>query len=186
MFQEEKIIPAARTEKEFEKLLESSPTYVVLLNSRLAQLKSMTQMAARAGKRLIVHADLIQGLGHDESAAQFLCQQVRPHGLISTRKQVLTTAKKHGLLTVQRMFLIDSSALETSYKIVEEVEPDVIEVLPGRMPGIIREVAEKTGVPLIAGGFLRSRQDAEEAFEAGAEAVTTTRRELWTARFDKP
>ncbi|MFZ4451826.1 glycerol-3-phosphate responsive antiterminator [Salibacterium aidingense] len=179
MFQEEKIIPAARSEKEFENIVEGNHTYLILLNSRLTQLKSMKQMAYRAGKKLIIHADLIQGLGHDESAAQFLCQQIRPHGLISTRKQVLITARKHGLLTVQRLFLIDSSALETSYKIMEEVKPDVIEVLPGRVPDIIREIAEKTQIPLIAGGFIRNEQEAAEAMEAGAVAITTTRKELW-------
>ncbi|MGY4690514.1 glycerol-3-phosphate responsive antiterminator [Salibacterium sp. K-3] len=183
MFQNEPIIPAARSEKEFEKILETRHTYVILLNSRLTQLKSMTQLASRAGKNLIIHADLIQGLGHDESAAQFLCQQIRPHGLISTRRQVLTSAKKHGLLTIQRLFLIDSSALETSYKIVEEVGPDVIEVLPGRMPEIIEEIAETTGRPLLAGGFIRNRHDAEEAFRAGAQAISTTRRELWQESF---
>ncbi|RSL30512.1 glycerol-3-phosphate responsive antiterminator [Salibacterium salarium] len=179
MFNGETIIPAARTEKEFEKMLDNRHKYNVLLNSHLTQLKSMNQLAKQKEKKLILHADLIQGLGHDQSAAQFLCQQIRPYGLISTRKQVLLTAKKHGLLAVQRMFLIDSSALETSYKIIEEVEPDLIEVLPGRMPDIIREISETTNIPLVAGGFIRNVEEADEAIKAGAVAITTTRRELW-------
>ncbi len=178
-FHGQKTLPAARSIKELEDMLDSNYTYIVLLNSHIGQLKSLVQLAKSKGKKMLLHADLVQGLRNDEYAAQFLCQDVKPAGLISTRKNVVLTAKKHGLISIQRLFLLDSIALESSYKLLETTKPDYIEVLPGVMPHIIKEVYEKTGIPIVAGGLIRERREVEDALKAGASAVTTSRRELW-------
>ncbi|OIJ12325.1 glycerol-3-phosphate responsive antiterminator GlpP [Anaerobacillus arseniciselenatis] len=179
-FHGQKTLPAARSIKELEDMLDSNYTYIVLLNSHIGQLKSLVQLAKSKGKKMLLHADLVQGLRNDEYAAQFLCQDVKPAGLISTRKNVVLTAKKHGLISIQRLFLLDSIALESSYKLLETTKPDYIEVLPGVMPHIIKEVYEKTGIPIVAGGLIREKKEVEDALKAGASAVTTSRRELWT------
>ncbi len=36
-----------------------------------------------------------------------------------------------------------------------------------------------TGIPIFAGGFIRTVQDVENALQAGATAVTTSDTELW-------
>lgn len=77
------------------------------------------------------------------------------------------------------MFLLDSIALETSYKIITKTQPDYVEVLPGLMPNIIQEVHEKTGIPVFAGGLIRTKEEIELAIKAGAVAVTTSDKELW-------
>lgn len=177
-FNGQHILPAARDMKDLEELLESNYTYIVLLNSHVGQLKSIVKLAKSKRKKLLLHADLIQGLRNDEYAAQFLCQDVKPAGLISTRKSVVLTAKKHRLIAVQRLFLLDSIALESSYKLLEITKPDFIEVLPGVMPHIIKEVHEKTKISIIAGGLIREKQEVEDALSAGAIAVTTSRIEL--------
>lgn len=178
-FNRQKILPAARNLKEIEEMIDSDYLYIVLLNSHIGQLKSLVQLAKSKGKKLLLHADLVQGLRNDEYAAQFLCQEIKPAGLISTRKNVILTAKKHGLISIQRLFLLDSIALESSYKLLETTKPDFIEVLPGVMPHIIKEVFEKTGIPIVAGGLIRDRHEVEDALKAGALAVTTSRKELW-------
>jgi glycerol uptake operon antiterminator len=53
---------------------------------------------------------------------------------------------------------------------VERTRPDYIEVLPGVMPHIIKEVHEKTKIPIFAGGLIRSEEDIENALQAGAIA----------------
>lgn len=178
-FNRQKILPAARNLKEIEEMVDSDYLYIVLLNSHIGQLKSLVQLAKSKGKKLLLHADLVQGLRNDEYAAQFLCQEIKPAGLISTRKNVILTAKKYGLISIQRLFLLDSIALESSYKLLETTKPDFIEVLPGVMPHIIKEVFEKTGIPIVAGGLIRNRHEVEDALKAGALAVTTSRKELW-------
>ncbi|TWI56127.1 glycerol-3-phosphate responsive antiterminator [Halalkalibacter nanhaiisediminis] len=178
-FDGQRIFPAARSVKEFEKLVKSDFEVIILLNSHIGQLKSLIQLAKSANKKVFVHADLIQGLKNDEYAAQFLCQDIRPAGIISTRKNVVLTAKKNKIIAIQRLFLLDSIALESSYKLLETTQPDYIEVLPGVMPHIIQEVFEKTGIPIIAGGLIREKEEVKRALEAGAVGVTTSRQDLW-------
>lgn len=180
-FHGQNILPAVRGMKDFEKLVESSYEYLVLLDTHVGQLKSIVKFARTRGKKVLMHADLVHGLKNDEYAAEFLCQEVKPDGLISTRTNVVITAKKKGLLAIQRLFLLDSIALDTSYKMLAKSKPDFIEVLPGVMPHIIREVKETSGIPIFAGGLIRSVEDVQSALDAGAEAVTTSRKNLWKA-----
>jgi len=85
----------------------------------------------------------------------------------------------NGVLAIQRLFLIDSGAIDTSVELARRSQPDLIEVLPGLLPQWIREVKDRTGVPVIAGGLIRTREEAAAALEAGAAAVTTSRPDLW-------
>lgn len=178
-FHGQQILPAVRGMKDFESLVESRYQYIVLLDTHIGQLRSIVRFARKHDKKVLLHADLVQGLKNDEYAAQFLCQEVRPDGLISTRTKVVLTAKKKGLLAIQRLFLLDSLALDTSYKLLGKSQPDYIEVLPGVMPHIITEVKETAKIPIFAGGLIRSIDDVESALRAGAEAVTTSRKSLW-------
>jgi len=174
-----KILPAVRSMKDFEKLLEMPYEYIVLLDSHVANLQNIVQIAKKRGKKMLLHADLIQGLKNDDYAAEFLCQVIRPAGLISTRSNVIAKTKQNDLIAIQRVFLLDTNALEKSYALMERTRPDYIEVLPGLMPHIIREVHEKTGIPIIAGGLIRTAQEVENALAGGAVMVTTSRIELW-------
>ncbi|MFC4779547.1 glycerol-3-phosphate responsive antiterminator [Paenibacillus sp. GCM10023252] len=176
------IIPAIRNMREFEHLLRTDYEYLVLLNVHVAGVRAVVQRAAQDGKKMILHADLIEGLKSDEYAAEFIAQEVRPAGIISTRHNMLLTAKKKGLIAIQRLFLLDTMALDNSYVHLEKTKPDYVEVLPGVIPHIIREFYEKAKVPVIAGGLIRSQDEVQQALQAGAVAVTTSRKELWTAR----
>lgn len=176
------ILPAIRDLKDLDKVANSNYEYVVLLNTHIGQLKSLVKMLHDHDKKVLLHADLVQGLKSDEYAAQFLCRDIRPEGLISTRKNVLITAKKAKLITIQRLFLLDSIALESSYNMLDSIQPDLIEVLPGVIPHIIKEIFDKTNVPIIAGGLIRTIDEVNAAIEAGAVAVTTSNRELWQSQ----
>ncbi len=165
--------------KDLEKLLASPYEYLVVLDCHISMLKSMVGDAKQCGKKVLLHADLIHGLKNDEYAAEFLCQIIRPAGLISTRANVILKTKQNGLLAIQRMFLLDSNALDKNYALIERTRPDYIEVLPGLMPHIISEVREKTGIPIFAGGLIRTVQEVESAVMAGAIAVTTSNHQLW-------
>ncbi|MGA9174493.1 MAG: glycerol-3-phosphate responsive antiterminator [Thermoactinomyces sp.] len=175
----QKILPAAKSIKDFEKMMKSPFQTIILLDAHVAQLQSLMKLAARYQKQVLLHVDLIQGLKSDEYAAEFLCQVVKPAGLISTRTPVVQVAKKKSLIAIQRVFLLDTHALETSYRLLKTSQPDYIEVLPGVIPHIIKEVRENTGIPILAGGLIRSHKEVKEALEAGAEAVTTSSQNLW-------
>lgn len=59
---------------------------------------------------------------------------------------------------------------------LEKTKPDYIEVLPGALTDVIAEVKERTGVPILAGGFIRTVDDVEKALNAGATAITTSKK----------
>ncbi|MEK8128079.1 glycerol-3-phosphate responsive antiterminator [Paenibacillus filicis] len=178
-FHGQQILPAARRMKDLEKLMKLSYEYLVILDIHISQVQPAVGLAKAQGKKALLHADLIEGLKNDEYAAEFLCQVVKPAGLISTRSGVIAKTKQNGLLAIQRLFLLDTNALEKSYVLLERTKPDYIEVLPGVMPHMIAEVHERTGIPIFAGGLIRTVNDVEQAITAGASAVTTSRAELW-------
>ena len=175
----QKILPAASTMKDFEKFLQSSFKTGVVLDIHLSQIKHVTQMARMADKQLFFHVDLINGLKNDEYGTQYLCQEFKPYGVISTKSGVIQEAKKHRAIAVQRIFMIDSHALQRSYKMVKKIQPDYIEVLPGALPDMIKEVAAEIKLPIIAGGLIRTSEEAEDALRAGAVSITSSKRDLW-------
>lgn len=178
---EQKIIPAIRQLRDLEAAFGAKQEYIVLMNVHVAMARAVVAQAAQNGKKVLLHADLIDGLKSDEHGAEFLAQEVRPAGIISTRNNVLLTAKKKGLIAIQRFFLLDSLALDNSFVQIEKTKPDYVELLPGIMPAIIRQFASATSVPVIAGGLIRTEDDIRQALEAGAVAATTSRKSLWNA-----
>lgn len=173
------VLPAVHKLKDVEAVVQSSLSYMVLLGGHIGQLQSTVNLAKQHEKKVFLHADLIDGLKNDEYAADFLCQTIAPTGIISTRANVVMRTKQKGLIAIQRMFLLDSDALERSYRLLEKTQPDFLEVLPGIMPEIITEVKQQTGIPIIAGGLIRTATHVEQALQAGATAITTSRKELW-------
>lgn len=178
-FRQQKVLPAARSLKQFEQLLASKFEYIVLLEVHISNLKTLKLEASKHNKKLIIHADLIQGLKTDNFAADFLCNDIQPDGIISTRSNMIMKAKAKGILAIQRMFLLDTIALEKSYSLMETTRPDYIEMLPGVIPELIQEVHERTGIPIINGGLIRTKKHVDDALTAGAVAVTTSVKELW-------
>lgn len=176
---EQKILPASANMKEFERFLKSSYETGVFLDMHIAQLKHINEMARQHGKKMIYHVDLIHGIKNDEFATEYICQEFKPFGLISTKGSVILKAKQKGVVAVQRMFLIDSHAIEKSIKLIQKTQPDYLEVLPGAMPKMITEIKERVNIPIFAGGLIRTEEDVHAALNAGAAAITTSKRELW-------
>ncbi|RSK51777.1 glycerol-3-phosphate responsive antiterminator [Bacillus canaveralius] len=175
----QKILPASSSMKEFEIFLDSPYQIGVFLEMHIAQLKNVNAMARQHNKKMIYHVDMIHGIKNDDYATEYICQEYRPYGLISTKSSVIHKTKQKGVIAVQRIFLIDSHALEKSYKLVEKTKPDYIEVLPGAMPWMIKEVKERLNTPIFAGGLIRSPEEVKNALKAGAVAITTSKTDLW-------
>lgn len=176
---EQKILPASANMREFERFLDSPYEIGVFLDLHIAQLKNVSMLAKQHGKKMIYHVDLIHGIRNDEYATEYICQEFNPFGLISTKAGVIIKAKQKGVIAVQRIFLIDSHALEKSIKLIEKTRPDYIEVLPGAMPWMIKEVKERVKTPIFAGGLIRTQKEVENALQAGATAITTSKMDLW-------
>ena len=175
----QQILPASSNMKEFEDFLNSSYEIGVFLELHIAQLKHVDALAKQHGKKMIYHVDMIRGIRSDDYSTEYICQEFKPYGLISTNSNVILKAKQKGVLAIQRIFLLDSHALEKSYRLIERTQPDFIEVLPGAMPWMIKEVKERLQTPIYAGGLIRTSEDVKNALDAGAVAITTSRKSLW-------
>lgn len=175
----EGVLPAIRKFKEFDDALESKSPYVIFLDTRISQISKLVKVAKEKKKKALVHVDLVKGLKADEYGMEYLLHEAKVDGVISTRSNVIAIAKKHNILAVQRIFLLDSHAMESNLKVIDQVRPDYLEVLPGVAPKIIHDVKQKTSLPIIAGGLIQDENDINSAFEAGAVAVSTSLKKLW-------
>lgn len=173
------VIPAIRRMKDFEYALSLPAKVVVLLDTSLTNVHNIVKLVHKHDKKILVHVDLIEGLKSDEFAIDYLAKKVKPDGIISTRRNVITAAKKHKIIAIQRLFVLDSLALETGIQNAKMTEPDYIELLPGIVPPAVKEVFEATNIPIITGGLIKRKEEVEQAFAAGAVGVTTSKKDLW-------
>ncbi|MEN3183760.1 MAG: glycerol-3-phosphate responsive antiterminator, partial [Atribacterota bacterium] len=68
----------------------------------------------------------------------------------------------------------------TGLKVVQEVKPTAVEVLPGIIFPRIRSCIPLDGFPpVICGGFIRKRKEVLDILKSGALAVSTSAKELW-------
>lgn len=175
------IIAATRSDEEFFDALSAAPTTIFDLNPDILTVAGKLRRAHEAGKRLLLHIDLARGIGRDESGIRYL-GRLGADGIISTKTNLVKQAREQGLLTVQRFFILDSRSVESTIEALRASHPDHIEIMPGLLPKTIRKLKDLTDIPLIAGGLIETPEEVAEALVAGAAAVSTGRRVLWSMR----
>ena len=87
-----------------------------------------------------------------------------------------------GALTIQRLFLMDSSSFEHGKRMLRNTPPDMAEVLPGIAPKAIRALCEALNKPVIAGGLVSEPREIALALQAGAAAVSVGDEKLWSLK----
>ena len=152
---------------------------IFLLSGTIVNIEGLVKQVQSRGKLCVVHIDLVDGLSNRDIAVDGLVKLCHPDGIISTRAPQIRRAQQLGILAIQRAFILDSMSLQSLLAQSETTRPDFIEILPGIIPAVIPEITAKTGIPLIAGGLIRSKQDVIQALQAGAIAVSTTCQDVW-------
>ena len=141
------------------------------------------EVLARVGTQsrrpqIYVNVDLVGGIAADTSGLRFLSRRVE--GIISTHRHVIELSKASGLITIQRLFAIDSGAVERGLKLIRRAEPQFVEILPAlAYREIAQQYSEVLDVPVLAGGLLKSHRDISTILEAGAVGVSTSHQGLW-------
>ena len=128
---------------------------------------------------LLVHIDLIAGLENNEVGLEFLAQMPRIEGVVTVHHFLIAPAKRLNLLSVLRVFLSDSRALERGLKIIAKWRPDVVDILPAAAAIRVADDFQSCHIPYIAGGLCRKEDEVREAIASGCRAVTSTRPGLW-------
>lgn len=176
---ENPVIAAIRDEAGLDLALGGPLRTLFLLSGTINGLAEQVNRVRQADKLCFLHVDLVEGLRPDQQGMRFIAEQIRPHGIITTKTTCVRWAQSLGLFTIQRIFLLDSAALKDGSANVRTCRPDLVEVLPGVAVKAIRLAAEAFDRPLIAGGLIRTREEIYAVLAAGALAVSTGNRELW-------
>lgn len=174
------IIPAVKDREGARLAAQTGFGMVFLLAGEILDLEEYISMLQQAGKKVLVHFDLVAGLGRDGAAVRYVAQKAGADGIVSSRANIINIAREQSLLTVQRLFVLDSAAVETGLKVIAGGKPDAVEVLPGLvLPKVIDRFRGRVACPLIAGGLLQTVDDVEQILAAGAVAVSSSNQKIW-------
>lgn len=173
------IIAAVRDENLLQKAIDSPVAVIFLLHANIFNIKPMVDLIKDAGKYAMIHIDFLEGIGRDSCSIDYICDVIRPHGIISTKNSNVKYAVDKGMFTIQRFFLLDSMSYDTSVKTANTTKPHMVEVLPGIMPKILKRITQQLPMPVIAGGLAETKEDVIEILNSGAIAVSTGSQELW-------
>ncbi len=170
------VIAAVRTDEEYCAAVKSPVSAIFMLKADILTLPKL--LAQKGDKYVYVHIDIAEGLGKDKRALEYL-KKCGADGIISTKNHLISAAKELGLGTVQRFFLIDSASVTTALEIVAVTKPDYAELMPGILPKEVKSFVDKTHTKIIAGGLIETKKDVMSALSAGADGVSTGKKELW-------
>ncbi|MBQ7295017.1 MAG: glycerol-3-phosphate responsive antiterminator [Clostridia bacterium] len=173
------IIAAVKDLGNLDAALSSDCTIIFLLCGSIFNIKDVVKKAKEKGKMIFIHIDLLDGFSKDAVALKYISEEIKPDGIISTKNSQLKTAKSLGLLTVQRIFIIDSLSIDTAVKASQMIEPDAIEIMPGIMPRITKQLSKALDVPVIVGGLVSEKIEVENAVRSGALGVSSSSKEIW-------
>lgn len=182
-FEDYPVIDAVKDEDGLKKCLESGAEIqiVFVLYGDLCNIGDIVDRLKEGGKTVIIHLDLISGLGNREIVVDYIKNTTKADGIISTKSTLIKRAKELDFFAVMRFFMLDSMVYENVRKQIENVKPDMIEIIPGAMPKVISRLCEfiEGKVPVIAGGMIMDKEDTMKALDAGATAISTTRQNVW-------
>ena len=168
---------AAVTDEKWQQALESPAQVIFYLSANLLSVEEKVRRVHEVGKYVMVHLDLAEGIGRDRSGIRFLAR-CGVDGIISTRAQLIRLAKEQNLITVQRFFALDSKGMESIEEMLRSTNPHLMEIMPGVIGKAIRRF-RKSGIAVIAGGLIETKQEVTDALGAGATAVSTGQQTLW-------
>lgn len=172
------LIPAVKNDAGLSKSLTCDQRVIFVLYGDICSIGGIVDKIRHQGKRAIVHADLIAGLGSKEAAVDYL-HQIGADGIISTRPGFIKRGRELGLFTIHRFFVFDSLSLQNVAKSAAISRPDIVEILPGLMPKVIARVCEAVEAPVICGGLIEDKNDVMAALGAGAMAISSTDQAVW-------
>ena len=146
----------------------------------------VTEAVIAEAENLLTARELVKGkvlegalLSPREVSVDFIARNTAADGVLSTKANLTKRAKELGLVAIQRFFLLDSMAIRNIEKHLGPDVSDLIEVLPGLMPKVIRQVRALSGKPVVAGGLITDKEDVTGALGAGAVAVSAPNPAVW-------
>jgi len=174
------VIAALRNVEDFRIERLSNVGVLFVLGGDIFNLPTIIEQAESFDKLVFVDIDLIKGVGKDASGIRYLARESHVHGIITTKSNLIKSAQKEDLISIQRIFILDSESLTGGLNVVDKSKPDAIEVLPGLiLPKIMDRIRSRSSVPVIAGGLITKPQEIQEILSSGAIGISTTSAKLF-------
>src|SRR3954468_16284755 len=127
---------------------------VFLQGGALSDLGSAVTRFREAGLShlpLFVHVDLVAGLENSEAGIEYLASYEHIAGIVTVHHHLTGAARRFGLLTIVRLFLSDSRAVDRGLFVVKKSRPDAIEILPACVASKVAKDFSAQAIPRIAG-----------------------------------
>nr|WP_236871118.1 glycerol-3-phosphate responsive antiterminator [Brevibacillus laterosporus] len=159
--------------------MEAPISAVVLSIGNLGTMKRYVDLFQSHQIPVFLHMERMGGISYDREGMAYLGENVRPTGIVTTRNTLIKLAKKHGMLTIQRLFLVDSDSLKSGIHSIQETQPDAVEIMPALLPEYIIEYRNSLQQPILAGGLITKREQMVTALQHGAIAVSLGNHQLW-------
>jgi glycerol uptake operon antiterminator len=173
------VAAAIKSNEDMQVALDSQAMLLFILRGDAFQLIPFMAQAHKRGKGVVVHVDLVSGVGKDRAGIQYL-RQIGADAIITSRAQLVSAGRAEGLVTIQRLLVADDSALETGIRTLARAAPDIVEILPGIIfPEIAAILKQQLAGPFIAGGFIRTAADVARVSAAGAILSSSSTYTLW-------
>jgi glycerol uptake operon antiterminator len=173
---------AVTSQAHFEAALESSVAIVFVLRADGLEIQPLVRQVHAAGKLVAVHLDLVDGIRPDRAGVAWLAR-AGVDALISSRGELMASVRRERMVAIHRLLLVRANLLGSGIAAVNRSHADIVEILPGVILPDVRSLLPPMSMPLLAGGFIRSEDEARAALGAGAIGVTTSTRELWDVQF---
>src|SRR6266851_10104505 len=173
------VAAAMKSQEDMQVALDSDARLLFLLKGDAFQLAPFVRQAHERGKGFVVHVDLVSGIGKDRAGIQYL-HQIGVDAIITSRSQLVAAGHAEGVVTIQRLLLVDDSALETGVRTIARAAPDIVEILPGIIfPEVASTLQQLLPGPFIAGGFIREAAEVARIRAAGAILSSSSTSALW-------
>lgn len=183
-FQDTPIIISVKNNQALKKSLQSNIPIVFLMYGDIVTLPGVIAQLKEHHKTVLVHLEFIEGLSNHEVVLTYIKKVCHADGIITTKRSLIEPAKRLGLITILRFFVIDHLSIDNIVAQLRTVRPDMVEVLPALIPMVISSLKELINVPIVTGGMVTSKKDVIQALNAGALCVSASSEEVWSLLAD--
>ena len=178
LFKTNPIILGIKSKKDFIEI-ENNPSKIVFtLFGDVSNIIDIINILKLMDKHVFISVDMVSGLSSQNSVIDFLINNTEVDGIISSKPQLLSYARKKGLFTIHRFFIIDSSSWRSIEHQINISKSDIINITPG-WPKIVNWTVDKYDAPVISSGLVCDRATVIENLQAGAIAICTTNHDVW-------
>jgi glycerol uptake operon antiterminator len=175
-------IPVVENRMQFTQVLEHSRSKAVLLrHCNLFDFIALMDTAWKREYTVFVNVDHVDGIYPDAAGMSYLVKHLHITGIMSNHPKLLSLGKSFGLETIQRIFAVDSTGLESAVETVDTHYVDLLDISPALViPFLPVDLLRWLPLPFIGSGLISTARQVEAIVNAGASAVTVSRPELWS------